>query len=72
MRAAERFGVRGMLQDERALQIAGAVQAGGQTEMPFEQRARLPEQIEQIVSRHHAIGSPVNASGSGSIQFKNV
>ena len=46
-RAAERFGVRRMLQDERALQVAGAVQAGGQAEVSVEQRAGFPEEIEQ-------------------------
>ena len=52
-RAAERFGVRRVLQHERALQIAGAVQAGGQAEMSVEQGAGFPEQIEQVVGAGH-------------------
>ena len=50
--AAERLGVLRMLQHERALQVAGAVEAGGQTEVAFEQRARAPEQIEEFVAGH--------------------
>ena len=40
----------GMLQHERGLQVASAVQAGGQTEVSLEQGARPPEQVEQFVT----------------------
>ena len=45
-RVAERVGELGILQHERALQVAVAVQPGRQPEVPFEQRAGLAEQIE--------------------------
>ena len=51
-RPAERFGVRGMLQHERALQVAGAVQAGRQAEVPVEQGAGAAEEVEQFVACH--------------------
>ena len=38
----------GMLQHERALQVAGAVQPGGQAEVALEQRAGPAEQIEKF------------------------
>ena len=70
-RAAERFGVLRVLQHERALQIAGAVQAGGQAEVAVEQRAGAPEQIEQVVDWRHDRKS-CECSGSGSIQFESL
>ena len=39
------LGLARMLQHERALEIAGAVKAGRQAEMPFEQGARVTELI---------------------------
>ena len=51
-RAAEPLRVLRMLQHQRALQIAGAVQPRRQPEVAFEQRARLPEEIEKLVARH--------------------
>ena len=53
-RAAERLGLLRMLQHERALQIAGAVQPRGQTEVAFEQRARPAVQIKKLVACHGA------------------
>jgi hypothetical protein len=41
-----------MLQHERTLQIARAVQSRRQPEMPFEQRARTPEDVKKLVARH--------------------
>ena len=65
MAAAERLGVRRMLQHERALQVAGAVQAGGQTEMAVEQRAGASEQVEKLVAGHARRGvAVVYRSGS--------
>ena len=52
-RAAERLGLRRMLQHERALQVAGAVQAGGQAEMPFEQRAGRRKRSSKSSVGHH-------------------
>ena len=51
-RAPERLGVIRVLQHERALQVAGAVQAGGQPEVPFEERPGSAEEIEQRVAFH--------------------
>ena len=51
-RAAERLGLLRVLQHQRALQIARAVQPGGQTEVTFEQRARSPVQIKKLVACH--------------------
>src|ERR1700738_4752189 len=51
-RAAEHLGVLRMLQHERALQIAGAVQPGGQPEVPVEQCARPAVEIKKLVARH--------------------
>jgi len=44
-------GLRGVreLQYECALQVAGAVKAGGQAEMPFQQGTRAPEERQNIV-----------------------
>ncbi len=47
-RAAERLGMRRMLQHERALEIAATVQAGRQPEVPLEQRARFAEQLQHV------------------------
>ena len=49
---AERLGVGGVLQDQRALQVAGAVQPGGQDEVALEQGATLAEQGEDGVRGH--------------------
>ena len=51
-RAAERLGLLRMLQHERALQVAGAVQPRRQAEVAFEQRARPAEQIKKLVACH--------------------
>ena len=51
-RQAERFGELRELEHQRALQIAVAVQARRQPEMPLEQRAGLPEQIEHRILIH--------------------
>jgi hypothetical protein len=37
-----------MLQDEGALEISGAVQAGGEPEVPFEQRPDTAKQIQNV------------------------
>ena len=50
--AAECFGVDGMLQHERALQVAAAVQAGRQPEVPIEQGAGAAVEVEQLVACH--------------------
>ena len=62
---AERLGVRRVLQHQRALQVPGAVQPGGQAEVAFEQGARSPEQIEQFVSRMACAARVVYNSGLG-------
>src|SRR6185295_4508187 len=54
-RAAQRLGMLRMLQHQRALQIARAVQARGQPEVSVEQRARAAIEIEEIVARHAAL-----------------
>jgi hypothetical protein len=54
-RAPELLGKRGVLQHERALQIAIAVQSGRQLEVPLEQRARLAEKIENLTVSHGVI-----------------
>ena len=41
-----------MLKHERALQVTGAVQPGGETEMAVEERTRSAEQVEQLVACH--------------------
>ncbi len=51
-RGAQRIGKLRVLQDERALQIALAVQPGREPEMPFEERTRLPEKIENGLLIH--------------------
>src|ERR1044071_4418193 len=43
---AERFGFARMLQHERALQIPGTVQSGGEAEVAFEQRACAAKAVE--------------------------
>ena len=50
---AQRLGVTRMLQDQRALQVSGAMQAGRQSKMSFEQRARLAEQSQNIDGIRH-------------------
>ncbi len=47
---AAALGFGRVLEHEGALQVAGAVQAGGQTEVPVEERAYAAEQVE------HGIG----------------
>jgi hypothetical protein len=39
-----------MLEHQRALQITAAVQSRRQPEVAFEQRARLPEEHEQLIA----------------------
>ena len=43
---AQRLGFGRVLQDQRALDVPGAVQPGGQSEMAFEQRADVLKEIE--------------------------
>ena len=62
-RAAERLGVSGMLQHERALQVARAVQSRRQPEMSFEQRGGAAEQVEQFVTSH--AGAPQSSPDAG-------
>ena len=50
---AERRRVLRILQHERTLKITVAVQSRGQAEVPFEQCARLPEQIENRFGVHY-------------------
>ena len=50
----QRFGVRRILQHQRALEIAAAVQSGGQAEVAVEQGAGAAEQVEQFVASHGA------------------
>ena len=52
-RGAQRRRVRRELQHECALQVAAAVKAGRQAEVALEQRARLPEQRQDLIGRHH-------------------
>ena len=52
-RLAERRGKFRILQDQRALEVPIAVQSGRETEVPFEQRTRLPEQIENSFRVHY-------------------
>ena len=52
---SERSRVLGMLQDERALEVPGAVKARRQPEMPFEKRAGSAEEIEQLVAGHEEV-----------------
>ena len=54
-RGAAGFRFRWMLQNERALQIAGTVQSGGQPEVPFEQRADASKPIEHGIRSHNVI-----------------
>ena len=56
-RAAERLRVLRVLQHERALQVAGAVQPRRQPEVAVEQRPRPAEQIKKLVARHVSAGS---------------
>jgi outer membrane protein TolC len=60
-RPAKQFRVLRVLQDESALKVTGAVQAGTQSEVPFEERAGPPEQVEELVACRH---------GPASIQFE--
>ena len=41
-----------MLEHQRALQVAGAVKAGREFEVPFEQRFRVPEPLEHLARLH--------------------
>src|SRR6266566_3696418 len=52
---AARFGLRRMLQHQRALQVAGTVQSRRQPEVSFEQRARPPKPIEHGIRSHNVI-----------------
>ena len=51
-RGTERLGFTRMLQHQRALQIAGAVQPGGQSEVAFEQGAGLSENRQNFGFSH--------------------
>ena len=57
-----------MLQHERTLQVPGAVQAGRQPEVPFEQRLRPSEQIEHLLPVHVSlprVSAPPPSRGRG-------
>ena len=54
-RRAERFGLARMLQHERALQVAGAVQSGRQAEVALEERARAAKAVEDGRGVHGVI-----------------
>src|SRR5204863_5837099 len=56
-RTTERLGMRRMLQHERALQVAAAVQPGGQLEVPLEQGAGTAKDVENVIIIH-ARGAP--------------
>ena len=51
-RRAKPFRQVRILQDQRALQVAIAVQPGRQPEVPVEQGAGVPEQIENVCLGH--------------------
>ena len=51
-RRADRAGVGGVLEHQRALEVLGAVQARGEAEMTFEQGAGAPEKGEDVVLSH--------------------
>ena len=51
-RLSEPAGQLGMLQHERGLQVAFAVQSRGEAEVPFEQCAGLAKEIEHGVGIH--------------------
>jgi hypothetical protein len=51
-RPAQPFGPARVHQHAGALQVAGAVQPGGQHEMPFKQRTRRPELTQHLVLGH--------------------
>ena len=55
MRRAERLGAGRMLQHQRALQIAGTVEARGQPEVPFEQGPGLPEVAQDVGVVHRTV-----------------
>ena len=48
----KRFGLRRVLEDERALQVLRAVQPARQNEVAFEQRARPPEPLDDFLRLH--------------------
>jgi hypothetical protein len=54
-RAAQAFDDRHFLQGQRALEILAAVQAAAENEMPFQQRARLAENLQCLFARHPAL-----------------
>src|SRR4029077_9690088 len=45
-----------VLQHQGALQVAGTVQARGETEVAIEQRARAAVHVEKLVARHVHVG----------------
>src|SRR5690606_93030 len=57
-RAAQPLGLVGMHEDARLLQEDGTAQTGGQNEVAGEDRARLPENIEDFVSIHRPSNLP--------------
>ena len=52
---AQRLGARGVLEHQRALQVAGAVQAGGEPEVALEEGARLPKHAQDVAIVHRAV-----------------
>ena len=68
-RGAQTAGKLGILKHQRALKIAIAVKSLGQPEMPFEQRARLAEQIEYVSLVHGQLiartGAPACRAAKG-------
>ena len=55
MRGAEGLGAGGVLQHERALQVAGTVEARGQPEVPVEQGAGLAEMAQDVGVVHRTV-----------------
>ena len=50
--AGQGLGVGRVLEHQRTLQIAGAVKPGGQSKVAFEQGARSPKQLQDVVVGH--------------------
>ena len=59
-RAPQRGGVLRVLQHERALEVATAVQTRGETEMPLQQSAGFLEELEDVFLRHTCSLGPLS------------
>ena len=72
--SAAGFRFRRMLQHQRALQVAGTVQSGGQPEVSFEQRADAAKPIEALASvvtmSSYVHTSAMSASGGIGIRYQ--